>query len=58
MTNFEKIKNMSAEEMAIFINDIVPCQVCAFENESCLVENRWGMCIEGTQKWLESEAEE
>ena len=58
MTNYEKIKNMSAEEMAIFINDTVPCQVCAFENESCVFEYMWRRCYEGIKKWLESEGED
>lgn len=56
MTNYEKIKNMSAEEMAIFINDTAPCQVCAFENEKCVFENR--RCYGGIKKWLESECDE
>lgn len=61
MTNYEKIKSMSAKEMAIFINDTAPCQVCAFENESCVFENVWGVCkrcYKGVKQWLESEAED
>lgn len=58
MTNYENIKNMSAEEMAIFISDTAPCQVCAFENEKCDFKTLWGRCYEGIKKWLESECDD
>nr|DAJ50704.1 MAG TPA: hypothetical protein [Caudoviricetes sp.] len=32
MTNFEKIKNMSPEEMAKLINDVA---VCCFQDANC-----------------------
>lgn len=32
MTNYERIKNMSVEELAIFINDIA---VCCFKDAEC-----------------------
>lgn len=61
MTNFEKIKNMSVEEMAIAISKGVssdPCDYC--EANEC--ECHGGECYslednEIIQKWLESEVE-
>ena len=52
MTNYEKIKNLSVEEMARFmdIHNIYPCRHCiGCENSSS--------CEQGIKKWLESEAE-
>lgn len=48
MTNYEKIKNMSVEEMAILLNDIATC---------LNVEER-ADCIPFIEKWLNSEVEE
>ena len=57
MTNYEKIKNMSIEEMAEFIDSpTVDCERCAYyKNGKCLSDDD---CKVGIQKWLESEAEE
>lgn len=49
MTNFEKIKNMSPEEMAKLINSIVAC---------CLDVEERADCIPFIEKWLNSEVEE
>ncbi|HBG2448591.1 TPA: hypothetical protein KPK61_003332 [Clostridioides difficile] len=55
MTNFEKIKNMSKKELAEFINkNDSPCTSCNYEQFGLCK----GMCIEGHEKWLESEITE
>lgn len=59
MTNFERIKNMSIEEMARELNHIgyVPCCVCS-EN-SCYGDSSSVIrCIRGIEKWLKSEVGE
>lgn len=61
MTNFEKIKNMSADEMAKLINDVA---VCCFQNANCencpiYCSRDEVYCSSSTiSKWLKSEAEE
>lgn len=54
MTNFERIKNMTVEEMAIsfgaLCDSILYCPLCPF-NEWCEIGSN------GFKKWLESEAE-
>ena len=50
MTNFEKIKNMSAEELADFICELTDCNRChIYCSGGC--EYSWG-------QWLKSEAEQ
>lgn len=58
MTNYEKIKNMSVEEMAKFINLAIDgeieiwagfCDICNRHNEN--------KCWKCTQQWLESEVD-
>lgn len=62
MTNFEKIKALSKEEMARYIFDLGNGREycyghCAFQdNEDCPNEPK--QCIFGVIKWLESEVEE
>lgn len=56
MTNKDKLNAMSNKEFARFLVKIrAGCRVCAFEfkSENCLNRN----CLQGYQKWLESEAE-
>lgn len=61
MTNFERIKNMSVEELAKFIDNIAEC---CFKNAEC--ENCPIYCSSDEiycnssiiSKWLKSEAEE
>lgn len=53
MTNFERIKNMTVEEIAILINRIgyFPCEYCYYtDSPGCGTK-----CIEGIKKFLESE---
>lgn len=49
MTNYEKIKNMSVEEMANFINKI---------GAYCFYDSECVSCISIIVKWLNSEVEE
>lgn len=65
MTNYERIKNMSVEEMAEFINHETDgiCGCChpdirfRYEVEhngrNCYQDN---VCIKGIKKWLEEES--
>lgn len=63
MTNYEKIKNMSVEDIADEMLKIVDC-VCGIETEcqNCPFSNirqAQGICSYGALKeWLESEVEE
>jgi hypothetical protein len=50
MTNFEKIKNMSVEELANFICGLTYCDYCPI---CCR-----GGCEHSWERWLESEAED
>ena len=56
MTNYEKIKAMSVEEMAVFMTTASDCKNCAY-NKKCKVDGTFN-CHIGTIEWLESEAEE
>ena len=49
MTNFEKIKNMSAEELADFICELVYCDHCPI----CCSSD----CKYSWERWLKSEVE-
>lgn len=55
MTNYEKIKNMTIEEMAECLQDgINECDCCAYGlNFACP-----NTCIYGIKKWLETEVQE
>lgn len=53
MTNHERIKAMSVEEMAEFLED--NCLCCSYTFNDCL-ENDELCCLEGTKRWLNSEA--
>lgn len=57
MTNYEKIKAMSVEEMANLL-DYGECHCCIYYNENGPSRCDMHECIEGVIKWLESEAEE
>lgn len=51
MTNFEKIKNMSVEELADYISVMLDCRCCP---ANCLNAE----CIVAIEQWLNSEVEE
>lgn len=56
MTNFERIKNMSIDEMTNAIKNGHlgdPCDYCSFGKEPCAC-----LCVEGIVMWLNSEVKE
>lgn len=61
MTNYERIKNMSVEEMAKFINDVA---VCCFQDANCencpIYCSRYEVYCNSSiiSKWLLSEVQE
>ena len=59
MTNYERIRQMSVDEMAEWSARCTTCDVCAFEfdDEECTCYSRMGRCISGHKKWLEQEVE-
>lgn len=54
MTNFERIKAMSVEQMADWIEDTSNCFTCAYED--CNGGSK--ECLDGHKLWLQREAEE
>ena len=55
MTNYEKIKNMTVEELARFLCfNKEPCKRCAFHSNPCLCSD----AVDVHRKWLESEVKE
>ena len=57
MTNYERIKNMSVEEMAQFMFDMVDCVSCTNKlQRSCRECGGDGRkCLQVTKKWLEDD---
>lgn len=55
MTNYERIKNMSIEEMADYFNEIFDCRNCP--NDMFLCEGNGYVCTKYIKQWLESEVE-
>ena len=54
MNNYEKIKQMSVEEMAAYLASITNCGSCkAYDVEKCMKE-----CTKTLEEWLLSEVEE
>lgn len=57
MTNFEKIKQMSVDEMAVLFCDNADCDVCpAYDSQYCKLINLPEMSI-AMKKYLEIEVE-
>lgn len=55
MTNYEKIKQMSVEEMAEWLKDALKeCDVCVYGKQNICPET----CVYGVKQWLEREVEE
>lgn len=54
MTNFERIRNMTTEEMATLLESAA-CQCCAYCH---LVPCSFKSCKDGIKKWLEQEADD
>ena len=64
MTNFERIKAMGVEEMALFLNEHVGCLLCPMI-EYCKkarrtndIERQYCNCVKAQKKWLKSEVDE
>ena len=59
MSNYERIKAMSAEEMAKFINhcENAPCQCCNYKGNLCGDGTNTEMCKNEISNWLNSEVE-
>ena len=67
MNNFEKIKNMTIDEMAEFVfaqnnGSEYSCEFCpkqewCIENYPCWRKPSTDICIEGVKQWLLSEVE-
>ena len=55
MTNFERIKAMSIEQLAEMLDG--ECEFCAYNGIHC-VSNREMRCDEGCLKWLKNNCEE
>lgn len=56
MTNYEKIKNMSIEEMAKFLckhETVFPCEFCTAHNKQACKAN-----VQANKDWLNEESEE
>lgn len=56
MTNYERIKHMSIEEMTDFLDKstIEVCDTCAFRDRLCKVDEE---CHEGILIWLKQDAD-
>ena len=57
MTNYERIKQMSVEEMALFLGSKPYCHL---ENDDiyCIYGWHGAQCEEHAKKWLESEVDD
>ena len=53
MTNYERIKSMSIDEMAGYFNGIFDC--CNCPNDMFLCESNGNVCTKHIKHWLESE---
>lgn len=62
MTNFEKIKNMSIDEIAARIVELIEnCEkFCVYTNErgECRHTGAFSACIDGVKEYLMNEAKE
>lgn len=52
MTNYERIKEMSAEEIETLL--LSNCKYCIYCGKNC-IHNRKMKCTDGVIKWLNSE---
>ena len=55
VTQFDRIKAMSVEEMADYFNGIFDCSNCP--NDMFLCESKGSVCTKYIKQWLESEVE-
>lgn len=56
MTNAERIRNMSDNELAAFLDEIGSCIVCAWYRVEC--EKHDKNCEHGIIEWLKQEVDE
>lgn len=56
MNNYKKIKSMTIDKMAEFLQDRSPCDICVcdFDDYKCMAIG----CKDGIKQWLESEVED
>lgn len=59
MTNYERIKNMSVEEMATILERSADCEkMCAYTKDGkCDCAGGIDKCVIGVKQWLETEVE-
>ena len=53
MTNFERIKNRTIEQVASDLAEYRDCEYCAYDQYTCVQD-----CEYGIKKWLEAEADD
>lgn len=53
MTNYDRIRNMSVEELTEFLCNNYKCHQCAYYHKDCN-----GECVDGIKQWLETEVTE
>lgn len=53
MTNFERIKNRTIEQVASDLADYKDCECCAYDRYTCAKD-----CEYGIKKWLEEESDD
>ena len=58
MTNADRIRAMSDEELAEFIENKKPCEVCSCGKDGICYCGYGETCHNGILKWLKSEAKE
>ena len=56
MTNFEKIKSMTIDEISEFLSNVVYCEMCPV-SDFCDVDTTYQECPEKFKQWLLNEAE-
>jgi hypothetical protein len=54
-TNADRIRAMSDEELAKFIDKLSPCSCCRFDKNEC---KKSVHCCDGIAEWLKSEVKE
>ena len=54
MNNYEKIKNMTVDEIAEWLSNRAGCCFCIYEFTEC---NEAIGCVDGIKQWLLSEVE-
>lgn len=56
MTNFNKIKSMTINEMSEFLSNVIYCTMCPV-SEFCSEDTTYQECPEKFKQWLLSEVE-